>query len=148
MGEPTLHIQSPDRELTLPVTNEQPITIGRHERNQLCLDDPMISRFHCIVVRINDSVHVVDLQSSNGTMINGSAVSFAPLRPEDVMEVGQTRITLLRARYQQPPKPQPLRPQPKPQPQENPAQAPSQTGSASSPAGADSGFFHFSPINP
>lgn len=52
------------------------ISIGRDEDNDIVLDDPDVSGFHCELYEDEDDHYkLVDLGSSNGTLVNGEAVS-------------------------------------------------------------------------
>jgi phosphoserine phosphatase RsbU/P len=51
-----------------------PLTIGRSAPSQLILDDSTISRHHCRLDRHDDSIILTDLDSTNGTFINGERV--------------------------------------------------------------------------
>ena len=73
------------------------LMIGRHPQNDLVLDNQVVSRHHALVVSRNDRVYVVDLCSTNGTLVNGAQVHRRALRDGDVIEVGYFRL-----RYCQP----------------------------------------------
>jgi predicted component of type VI protein secretion system len=62
--------------------------IGRNNQNHVPLDDDAISGRHCSVVRENRKFMLVDLGSTNGTRLNGGAVTKSPLRPKDIIQVG------------------------------------------------------------
>ncbi len=70
-----------------------PITIGREEVNSVQLNDERISRLHAKLQ--DDSGHVIftDLNSTNGSRINGHPVQLRILRPGDHLQLG--RCTLL-----------------------------------------------------
>ena len=54
---------------------EQPVVIGRRAPSDwLLASDPLVSRMHCRVSLVDDQVMVVDLNSTNGTYINGGLV--------------------------------------------------------------------------
>jgi len=89
-----LDVQGPAIARQIPVGAE-PVTIGRSSQNVLALADHMASRFHCVVERIEGGVHLRDLNSSNGTLLNGRRVTASPLTPGDVVRIGNTRITLV-----------------------------------------------------
>lgn len=75
------------RDLTIPVS------IGREEGNQLRLNDERVSRFHAKVQQEDGDVIITDLESTNGTRVNGAPVQIRRLRPGD--QVGVGRSTLL-----------------------------------------------------
>ena len=49
-------------------------SIGAHHRNDVVLDDPTVSRFHCEVVAEAGGLRVLDLESRNGTVLDGVVV--------------------------------------------------------------------------
>ena len=69
-----------------------PLTIGREEGNPIQLNDERISRFHLKIQEDQDKVVLTDLQSTNGTKVNGESVQIWVLRPGDVIAVGQTLL--------------------------------------------------------
>ena len=62
--------------------------IGRHNWCQLKLDDPDASRQHCVIVTVNDCYFLVDLNSTNGTFLNGLKIKVARLQDGDSITVG------------------------------------------------------------
>jgi FHA domain len=69
--------------------------IGRHESCDYVLDDARSSRQHCVIVRRGLEVQVEDLNSRNGTFINGVAISpnFATrVFHDDALVVGITQM--------------------------------------------------------
>jgi pSer/pThr/pTyr-binding forkhead associated (FHA) protein len=46
------------------------MTIGRDKGNAIRVDDPLVSRVHCIVHRIRDAWYIEDAGSTNGTWVN------------------------------------------------------------------------------
>ena len=66
-------------------------TIGRSPENSLQLLDERVSKEHACIERRKDQYVLRDLQSSNGTILNGlrltSGVSY-PLKPGDVLKIG------------------------------------------------------------
>jgi type II secretory ATPase GspE/PulE/Tfp pilus assembly ATPase PilB-like protein len=72
-----------------------PLTIGRHENNRLVINDTMASRFHCVVERVGTEIKLRDLQSRNGTLLNGQRVMQATLKSGDVIGIGTIQMTLV-----------------------------------------------------
>ncbi len=70
------------------------IIIGRAREADLQLDDPNVSRRHAALFWADGRVVVEDLDSTNGTMVNGYPVSTSVLRPNDVVVIGDSRITV------------------------------------------------------
>ncbi len=67
-----------------------PVTIGREEGNALRLNDERVSRYHAKVQFDNGEVILTDLESTNGTRVNGSVISIRRLRPGDQVGVGRS----------------------------------------------------------
>jgi pSer/pThr/pTyr-binding forkhead associated (FHA) protein len=67
-----------------------PLTIGREEGNPIQLNDERISRFHLKIQEDQDKIVLTDLQSTNGTKVNGESVQLWVLRPGDVISLGRT----------------------------------------------------------
>jgi pSer/pThr/pTyr-binding forkhead associated (FHA) protein len=67
-----------------------PLTIGREEGNPIQLNDERISRFHLKIQDDQEKVVLTDLQSTNGTKVNGETVQLWALRPGDVIALGRT----------------------------------------------------------
>lgn len=68
------------------------VMIGRHERNDVSLDNRFVSRHHALLVSREDAIYVVDLQSTNGTYVNASPVTRHALRDGDVIQIGNYRL--------------------------------------------------------
>jgi predicted component of type VI protein secretion system len=69
-----------------------PVTIGREEGNLLRLNDERVSRFHAKVQFDNGEVILTDLESTNGTRVNGNVVQIRRLRPGDRVGVGRSLL--------------------------------------------------------
>jgi DNA-binding NtrC family response regulator len=65
-------------------------SIGSHESNDLAIDDPAVSRFHCEVVIDARGAWLVDLESKNGTMVDGVAVGRGALRDGSHIQLGRS----------------------------------------------------------
>src|SRR5439155_5308637 len=69
-----------------------PVTIGREEGNLLRLNDERVSRFHAKVQQDNGDVILTDLESTNGTRVNGNVVQIRRLRHGDRICVGRSLL--------------------------------------------------------
>jgi len=69
-----------------------PVTIGREEGNLLRLNDERVSRFHAKIQFDNGEVILTDLESTNGTKVNGTVVQIRRLRPGDRVSLGRTML--------------------------------------------------------
>jgi pSer/pThr/pTyr-binding forkhead associated (FHA) protein len=67
-----------------------PLTVGREEGNPVQLNDERISRFHLKIQEDDGKVVLADLESTNGTKVNGESVHICRLRPGDVIALGRT----------------------------------------------------------
>jgi pSer/pThr/pTyr-binding forkhead associated (FHA) protein len=67
-----------------------PLTIGREEGNPIQLNDERVSRFHLKIQEDQNKIVLTDLQSTNGTKVNGESVQLWVLRPGDVISLGRT----------------------------------------------------------
>jgi transcriptional regulator with GAF, ATPase, and Fis domain len=66
--------------------------IGSAGSNDLVLDDPTISRFHCSIQREGGAWRIVDTGSTNGTRVDGVRVLSAELESQAVLVLGDSRI--------------------------------------------------------
>lgn len=69
---------------------ETPITIGREEGNSIQLNDDRISRFHIKIQENHDKIVLTDLESTNGTKVNGEETQLRILRFGDMIMVGRS----------------------------------------------------------
>jgi predicted component of type VI protein secretion system len=67
-----------------------PLTIGREEGNSIQLNDERISRFHIKIQEDDNKLVLTDLESTNGTKVNGETVKLWILRHGDVITLGRT----------------------------------------------------------
>lgn len=90
-----LVVQGAEIDLGRHVLVDRPTTIGREDDNQLALNDGSISRRHCRIQRDPDSALyvVVDLGSTNGTVVNGHKVAGKyPLKEGDKIFLGSSVV--------------------------------------------------------
>jgi hypothetical protein len=69
-----------------------PVTIGREEGNAMRLNDERVSRYHAKIQHEDGDIIVTDLDSTNGTRVNGATVQIRRLRPGDQVSVGRTML--------------------------------------------------------
>ena len=67
-----------------------PLTIGREEGNSVQLNDERVSRCHLKIQDDDEKLVLTDLESTNGTKVNGENVRAWILRPGDVIALGRT----------------------------------------------------------
>jgi pSer/pThr/pTyr-binding forkhead associated (FHA) protein len=67
-------------------------TIGRAPRADFILDAALVSRVHCRLTAGATELEVVDLESTNGTFVNGERTTRASLRHGDRLGVGRVEL--------------------------------------------------------
>lgn len=82
----------------LPIRSS-PFFIGRDAKNHLCLsEDRAVSRLHCGILVTTQGMVIEDLQSSNGTYVNGRRVTgVSPLPVPSLLTLGRTRLFVIPA---------------------------------------------------
>lgn len=66
--------------------------IGRSDESEIVLLDPGVSRSHAVVEIAAGEPVVVDLDSTNGTYVNGRRIKRETLRDGDELRLGNTRL--------------------------------------------------------
>jgi pSer/pThr/pTyr-binding forkhead associated (FHA) protein len=73
-------------------------TIGRSPRADFVVDAPLVSRIHCrATVSADGLIEIEDLDSTNGTWVNGRREARAVLKELDLVRVGRVTFVLERA---------------------------------------------------
>ncbi len=67
-------------------------TLGRSNTCEVMITDPLVSRQHCQILLGMGGISLRDLGSTNGTFLNGARVTESPLRNQDVISIGGTRL--------------------------------------------------------
>jgi pSer/pThr/pTyr-binding forkhead associated (FHA) protein len=75
-----------------------PVTIGGAAGNDLVLPDPLVSRNHATLERRGRTVELVDLNSENGTFVNGERISRRALADGDRLSFGRNVHLIYEAR--------------------------------------------------
>ena len=71
------------------------VTFGRKDSNTVVLKDAMSSSYHCEITREGGGYVLRDLGSTNGTIVNGEAVSETQLAHGARLRIGKTRFVFL-----------------------------------------------------
>lgn len=74
------------------VLDKERLTIGRKPHNDIQIDNLAISGEHAVVVTILADSFLEDLNSTNGTLVNGQPIKKHFLRANDVIELGKYRL--------------------------------------------------------
>jgi len=69
-------------------------TVGRLEDNAFQISEPSVSSHHCELNQRGTDLLVKDLNSTNGTFINGEKVAEAVLKPGQILRLGQVEMRL------------------------------------------------------
>ena len=77
--------------LDVPLARER-TTIGRRADNDICLPNLAVSGEHAVVVTILADSFLEDLNSTNGTLVNGSPIAKHFLRDRDQIDIGRHRL--------------------------------------------------------
>ena len=77
------------------VLSGKEVHIGRESSNEFAIRDPALSRRHCVLIFEGDEYTLRDLQSRNGTFVNGAEIVESHLRHGDQISVGDSALVLL-----------------------------------------------------
>ena len=72
-------------------------TLGRRPYNDIVVDNLAISGEHAVLHMIGGDVYLEDLNSTNGTYVNGRAIKKQALEQNDVIEVGKYKVRYVAA---------------------------------------------------
>ena len=81
-----------DPSLTFRILPGSIKTIGRAARADFVVDAGLVSRLHCRLTAGATDLEVVDLESTNGTFVNGERTSRATLKSGDRLGVGRVEL--------------------------------------------------------
>ena len=87
-------ITGPLKGTTIPLIADETI-IGREPTNPIAINDPLVSRKHCAIRNIEGKLHVFDLESLNGTIVNGVPSHEKMLEHGDRIKVGSSQFIFL-----------------------------------------------------
>jgi pSer/pThr/pTyr-binding forkhead associated (FHA) protein len=78
--------------------DKERLTVGRDAGNSIVVDDPAVSREHAAIVPLGNDHILEDLESANGTLVNGKRVSRRILQHGDVIALGRFHLRYLNTR--------------------------------------------------
>jgi pSer/pThr/pTyr-binding forkhead associated (FHA) protein len=73
------------------VLGAERVTLGRNSDNDIVLNEPVVSGEHA-VVQLVDGASITDLDSTNGTYLNGQPIRKSPLQHNDVIAIGNHEL--------------------------------------------------------
>ena len=71
-------------------------TIGRAARADFVVEAALVSRLHCRLTASDNTIDVVDLDSTNGTYINEQRIRSGTLASGDRLKIGRVEMTIAR----------------------------------------------------
>ncbi|MDD4872138.1 MAG: FHA domain-containing protein [Kiritimatiellae bacterium] len=81
------------KNITVPVDGAR---LGRSSKNDIVLEDPLLSRHHCrLFFKPNEGMWVTDLGSANGTIVNGNTITEVRINVGDTVTIGDTILRVL-----------------------------------------------------
>src|SRR6187401_691363 len=72
-------------------------TVGRATRADFVVDAALVSRLHCRLAAGAGEIEAVDLESTNGTYVNGQRVDRAVLKEGDKLRVGAVELVVMKS---------------------------------------------------
>lgn len=73
------------------VLTQERVTLGRGSANDIVLNEPVVSGQHA-VVQLSGEASITDLDSTNGTYLNGQPINKSPLQHNDVITIGSHQL--------------------------------------------------------
>jgi transcriptional regulator with GAF, ATPase, and Fis domain len=93
---PRLLAVSGSLEGTVRSLKEGSLSLGREPSNEVMVGEPAVSRKHCKISEISSGIYeIADLESHNGTFVNGVQVSRSPLQHGDRIRIGISEFVFL-----------------------------------------------------
>jgi pSer/pThr/pTyr-binding forkhead associated (FHA) protein len=90
-SDPSLVVHLAGKTWEVPLSGDA-LTVGRHPTNDIVVETPSASRQHARVERRGDAVSIHDLESGNGTRVNGERVTERRLEDGDTIRIGDARF--------------------------------------------------------
>src|SRR5262245_46326248 len=94
---------------TVLALTEGETSIGRESSNRICIRDLSVSRRHSLIQREGERFTLRDLDSFNGTLVNGVPVKERVLEPGDRIKIGRALFLFLVGDQEADPAPDPVR---------------------------------------
>lgn len=81
------------------VLTESKLLIGRSGLCDVSIDSRFVSKCHAALIRTDSALHIMDLNSKNGTFVNSKRIGSKVLRHDDVISIGNHGIKLICPAY-------------------------------------------------
>jgi pSer/pThr/pTyr-binding forkhead associated (FHA) protein len=92
ISHPTLLVKIKGQGSRIVELEHAAYTIGRKKDNDLAIEDPMVSGQHARIVKMQSVFFLEDLNSTNGTSVNGQSIDRCQLKDTDVIAIGSHRM--------------------------------------------------------
>jgi len=93
---PRLVAMSGPMEGTVHTITDDPLSLGRDPANQVMIGDSAVSRKHCAISQVTQGIYEIsDLDSHNGTFVNGIQISRTPIQHGDRIRIGTSEFVFL-----------------------------------------------------
>ena len=89
-----LDLMFKDKVLKQIETDKSEVTIGRGNNNDIIIDNLAVSKEHAAIVKLTDGYGLVDLDSTNGTLLNDKEIRKANLSPQDMITIGKHTLQI------------------------------------------------------
>ncbi len=89
-----LKLQTNTIQSEIPIEGHKSIVLGRGSLSNHIIDDALMSGAHCKIVLSPTKLEIIDLESKNGTYLNGLRIEQSEIFLGDEIRVGQTKITI------------------------------------------------------
>lgn len=89
-----LNLKNKDEDLEIEL-GDKPLVIGRGSDCDITVHDSSCSTRHCEITKVSKGIQIKDLDSKNGTIINGQKLQKHLMQINDVIQIGASYITVL-----------------------------------------------------
>jgi pSer/pThr/pTyr-binding forkhead associated (FHA) protein len=77
----------------IPITRDVTV-VGRRDYCDVIIDDPSLSKRHCVLVKTDGLLVIRDLGTTNGTKVKGQRIRWAALLPDDRISMGSYKVRI------------------------------------------------------
>lgn len=93
-GNPRITVTRDGLTIDVQELTERKYVIGRNELADITLDDPHVSKTHAMLQVFSNAIVLIDLNSTNGTLVNSKMALKRVLRNNDIISLGRYRLKL------------------------------------------------------
>lgn len=90
-----LRLQTKDKITDIPLEIYKSISLGRSSAANYKVADELISSIHCKITLAHSKLEITDLESKNGTFLNGLRIEKSDVFLGDVIRIGETQISII-----------------------------------------------------